>query len=452
MKKKNRNLFILLLVIAIGFQACKTKKKDNTITNLLLLSALAGSSTSGPKYEFSETTASVNAFISDYFGTGVDGYTIPDVTFSAAGPSNPTVIVQVEQEQTTGGNGIDFVQYEGTNSSSLFYTRNSVGGKTATALHWYGSDTSLYTSLLSNSNPVTISPSLNAGVGFIPIVISSSLPITVRKVRSLIAATAEESNFTPDSTTTDHSQRGMSKVWSTEKKINIHLIFVSGSNPSASETGIATAISRLTTLYTQDSVRVRPVITSTTLSDTAYLNLNSLDGDSLASGSLGGLFANNASVEKADALNIFFVKSETVVGGVLGVSGGLPGLPGKTGTRNSGMVVMFDSHLGTPGATPTDSELTLMGETIAHEAGHWLGLFHLVESNYATNQTTYYRDPISETPLCTQNPLNLANCNSTGLNNSGARNVMFYTGTTGFDQPRLTGEQGWILRRHPLVY
>ena len=452
MKNKWIKIILVLLVFFLGLPACKTKKKDNTLTSLLLLSALTGSATSGPKYEFSETTTSVNAIAdANYFGTGVPGYTIPDVTFSGTGPSNPTVIVQVEQDQTSGGYGVDFVQYEGTNNSALFFTRNNAGGQTGTVMHWYGSDTSPYTALLSNGNPVTISSTVNAGIGFIPIVRSSSLPITVRKVRSLIAATDEENSFTPDSSTSDHSQRGMSKVWSTEKKINVHLIFVSGSNPAASEAGIATAINRMTTLYTQNSVRIRPVITSTTLNNSAYLTLTSLDGDSLAAGSLGALFANNGSVEKSDALNIFFVKSDTV-GGVLGISGGLPGLPGKVGTRHSAMVVVFDTHLGTPGATPTDAELILMGETMAHEGGHWLGLSHLVEQNYAGTQTIYTRDPISETPLCTQGAIGLGDCDGTAVNNSGARNVMFWSGTSGFDQPRLTGEQGWVLRRHPLVY
>lgn len=449
MKNKWIKIIFVLLVFLLGLPGCRAKKKDNTLTSLLLLSALTGSASSGPKYEFSETTTSAfSSPITDYFGAGIAGYTIPDVTFSGTGPSNPTAIVQLEQNQTSGGVGLDFIQYEG---ASLFYTRNSTGEQTATVMHWYGSNSSLYTSLLSDGNPVSISSAFNAALGFVPIVRSNSIPVTVRKVRSLIPATSEENSFLPDSSNSDHSQRGMSKIWSTEKKINVHLIFVAGSNPAASEAGIATAITRLSSLYTQNTVRIRPVITSTTLNNAAYLTLTSLDRDSVAAGSLGGLFANNASVEKADALNIFFVKNDTV-SGVLGVSGGIPGLPGKVGTRNSAMVVVFDTHLGTPGATPTDSELTLMGETIAHEAGHWLGLYHLAESNYNSTQSVYNRDPISETPRCTQNPVSLVNCDGTAENNSGARNVMFWSGTAGFDQSRFTGEQGWVLRRHPLVY
>ena len=171
-----------------------------------------------------------------------------------------------------------------------------------------------------------------------------------------------------------------------------------------------------------------------------------------ASGSPGGLFVNTAYAQDPNAVNIYFVKSETAVGGVLGIAGGIPGLPGKTGTRNSAMVIIFDSHLGTAGASPSAAEQTLIGETIAHEAGHWLGMNHLVESVYNVTQNNYTRDGISETPRCAQTPVSLTNCDSTGENNSGARNIMFWAGMAGFSQPDLTGEQGWVLRRHPLVY
>ncbi|MBP7280802.1 MAG: hypothetical protein KBA66_04460 [Leptospiraceae bacterium] len=451
MKNKSIKIILVLLVFFLGLPACKTKKKDNTLTSLLLLSALTGSST-GPKYEFSETTTTATTLVgANALGAGIPGYAPSVVAFASVGTTNPSAIVQVEQEHSVGGAGIDFIQYFGDNGD-YFYSRNGVGVRIGNILHWYGRDTTTYTARLSDSNPVLTFPAVNYSANFFPVVPSNTLPVIIRKVRSLIPATAEENSFTPDSSTSDHSQRGMSKVWSTEKKINVHLIFVSGSNPAASEAGIATAINRMTTLYSQNSVRIRPVITSTTLSDSAYLNLTSLDGDSVAAGSLGGLFANNGSVEKADSLNIFFVKSENAVGGVLGVAGGIPGLPGKVGTRSSAMVVMFDSHLATPGATPTDAELTLMGETMAHEGGHWLGLFHLVESNYDTTQNTYNRDPISETPRCIQASITLAGCDGTAENNSGARNVMFWSGDIGFEKSGFTGEQGWVLRRHPLVY
>ena len=106
MKNKWIKIIFVLLVFLFGLPGCRAKKKDNTLTSLLLLSALTGSASSGPKYEFSETTTSANALAgSDYFGAGIAGYTIPDVTFSGTGPSNPTAIVQVEQNQTSGGVG-----------------------------------------------------------------------------------------------------------------------------------------------------------------------------------------------------------------------------------------------------------------------------------------------------------------------------------------------------------
>jgi hypothetical protein len=314
-------------------------------------------------------------------------------------------------------------------------------------MHFYGRDTTIFTTTATSVTPLG-----DHYTQFAVIAPSNALPVTVRSVRANVAATSEETNFTADTTTSDHSQRGMSKAWSTSKSLNFHLIFLSGSNPSASESGIATAISKLKTAYSQNTVKINPNITSTTITANDYLTLTSSSINSTAAGSLGGLFVNTSSAQNKDAVNIYFVKNATSPAGLLGVAGGIPGLPGKSGTRNSAMVVVFDNHLTTPGTSPNESEQTLLAETMAHEAGHWLGLFHLVESNYNGTQTIYTRDAISETPRCTGSPVNITNCNGTSENNSGAKNIMFWTGQTGFSQPDFTGEQGWVLRRHPLVY
>jgi hypothetical protein len=56
----------------------------------------------------------------------------------------------------------------------------------------------------------------------------------------------------------------------------------------------------------------------------------------------------------------------------LGISGGIPGPTGVHGTGHSGVVVAFDpAVIGSDGA--------LAGHVMAHETGHFLGLFHVTE-------------------------------------------------------------------------
>lgn len=401
----------------------------------------------GPRYEFQETTVTPTTANANYYGAGITGYSVV-VSGSTVGPFNPSEIFQAEQNHAVSNAYIDFQQR--VDSSGWFFSRNaplSASAQNGSTFHLYGATPNLYTSIAT-----TATASSTQTLNFAIIAPSNSLPMTYRRIRALIPASSEESNFSPDSTTVNYKLRGMSKVWSTEKRLNVNLIFISGSNPAASTTGIAEAITRMTDLYTQNTVRIRPVISSTTIVLPSYLTLTSLSTDTTATGSLGGLMVNTASAQRADALNIIFVKNETAVGGVLGISTGIPGLPGRVGTRQSGMVVMFDGHLASAGAVPSSAEQRLIGETMAHEGGHWLGLFHPVESNYDTTQNNYNRDAISETPLCTAAGVGLAACDFTAVNNAGSRNVMFWAGTAGFDQSDLTGEQGFVLRRHPLAY
>jgi len=75
----------------------------------------------------------------------------------------------------------------------------------------------------------------------------------------------------------------------------------------------------------------------------------------------------------------------------LGVAGGIPGT--IEATANTYVVVSWLAHAG-PNATFDDDEIRLMGETMAHETGHYQGLFHPVESSYK------YWDALPDTPQC----------------------------------------------------
>ncbi len=132
---------------------------------------------------------------------------------------------------------------------------------------------------------------------------------------------------------------------------------------------------------------------------------------------------------------------EPSFGTTLGVSGGIPG-PGFTpGTRHSGVAV---STLGAPALLP-DELAKGLGRTMAHEAAHFLGLFHTTESDGL-------HDPISDTLDCPvgnnangNDRLEFPECSS-----FDGDNLMFWDGRSSGIQ--LTDGQRLVLHRNPLIH
>lgn len=75
-----------------------------------------------------------------------------------------------------------------------------------------------------------------------------------------------------------------------------------------------------------------------------------------------------------------------------GVSAGIPGTIEATGSTF--VVISWLVHAGFNAEFDAD-EKRLMGETMAHEVGHYTGLYHPVESSYE------YWDALEDTPVCT---------------------------------------------------
>lgn len=126
-------------------------------------------------------------------------------------------------------------------------------------------------------------------------------------------------------------------------------------------------------------------------------------------------------LEDALSLNVFLVRD--IVGSVLGISQGIPGPAGLHGAPSSGIVVAADYY---------DQEPEWLGQVIAHEAGHYMGLFHTTETNRR------YHDPLADTPDCDD----LSTCEA-------RENLMFPYALQ--RPPSLTRQQAWVLRMNPLA-
>ncbi|MFK7986213.1 MAG: reprolysin-like metallopeptidase [Sandaracinaceae bacterium] len=122
--------------------------------------------------------------------------------------------------------------------------------------------------------------------------------------------------------------------------------------------------------------------------------------------------------EDPSRLNVFFVQ-DFLEEGTLGFAAGIPGPNGLQGTAASGVVISLDSHLDADG----ELDLDTMGETIAHEIGHQLGLFHTTEEDGEGH------DALEGTPECGAEFDDDADGSLTAEEcvGQGARNVMFWT-------------------------
>jgi hypothetical protein len=74
-----------------------------------------------------------------------------------------------------------------------------------------------------------------------------------------------------------------------------------------------------------------------------------------------------------------------------GIAGSIPGT--LLATQRSGVVLSWLANAGGDGVFDAD-DVRLYGETLAHEVGHYMGLFHPVESDY------YYYDALDDTAQC----------------------------------------------------
>ena len=130
-------------------------------------------------------------------------------------------------------------------------------------------------------------------------------------------------------------------------------------------------------------------------------------------------------------------------GGVFGIAASIPGPP--LPTAKSAVAVSLLAGAGSDGSFSSE-EVRLLGETFAHESGHFMGLFHPVDfvASFASDQ-----DPLGDTGSCSVR----SECES---NANLIENVMYFTPVVNdsgelVSQNKLTGQQRAVLNRYIAV-
>ena len=212
--------------------------------------------------------------------------------------------------------------------------------------------------------------------------------------------------------------------------INLYFVGVPGLTASAAESDddIADVIQVVRTIYGNMDVSAR-VANYIDASESVASNYSILRDFNDVYNLVATSTAPGPTKEDALSVNVFLINDFNIseAPGLLGVSTGIPGVAGLHGNSGAGLVFSTAS-LG--------DDNQQLGQTMAHEIGHFLGLRHTTEHGFLGN------DPITDTPECI-NP-NLANfC-------PDSDNFMFAFALGG-QQQKVTGGQEFVVRRNPLV-
>jgi hypothetical protein len=173
----------------------------------------------------------------------------------------------------------------------------------------------------------------------------------------------------------------------------------------------------------------------------------------------------------ANAVHVFLVDdlySETAPpdSTVVGIDGSIPGPSGVSGTIVSGAAVELGSNLETidgclAAFDPESCDPDFVAYVTAHEAGHWLGLWHVTEA-YAT-----LWDPLDDTATCDCPCLPSARRTAcanrleggeilpqyclAGSPCGGGDNLMFWLYVDGVSAGSTSPQQGRVMRLNPAV-
>ncbi|MBF0311078.1 MAG: hypothetical protein HQL56_16305 [Magnetococcales bacterium] len=194
---------------------------------------------------------------------------------------------------------------------------------------------------------------------------------------------------------------------------------------------VSAAMERLRSTYANNGVTVT-VNTPITISGSSYASVstnynNSTTGALISQGSAG-------------VVNLFFV--EDFLDGDTSLLGLVPNIPGSLGVAGNydGFLINVSAHL-----VGVNLDTSFLGDTAAHEMGHFMGLYHTTESDGSSY------DILDDTPRCTTDTNRDGLYSLSECLNSDGHNLMFWQGSSGTDQTTLTSDQQHVLRYSPIA-
>lgn len=145
-----------------------------------------------------------------------------------------------------------------------------------------------------------------------------------------------------------------------------------------------------------------------------------------------------------ESMAVFLVDAFTGSAGTLGFAGGIPAPSMVKGTGASGVVLSVAAHADGDGVPDT----TLLGETLAHELGHQLGLFHTTEAEGDSF------DLFPDTPECPATSFDRDDDGEVSAEECVGRDGQHLMFWISGDAPQtvISDQQGRMLRAQPAVH
>ena len=227
--------------------------------------------------------------------------------------------------------------------------------------------------------------------------------------------------------------------------LNIFLVDVGLDQATAvTDVALQTALAQLATIYSSIGIELGN-INYIVPASSEISELSVVDSTVGSDSELARLFRLSAGRNEL-AINVFLVRAivESIDGSLaLGISGGIPGPPGVHGTGHSGVVIGVD-----PSVVGTGSSAgSIIGQVMAHEIGHYLGLFHTRERDTPCATGT------GPTPAAPCAPFGGEDVISDTSRDDGS-NLMWYAlgGADGRTfNTNITAGQAFVLRRSAVV-
>ena len=353
----------------------------------------------------------------DQSGNGVNS----DIVFTQSASTNGSGVAEFDFQVADGVTKFSIVAEVNSNSVSFLEIEDDSGNN-------YLNPNSVQ--LSEGDTPISLINSVTVPSRAADPIVNSARIYTVR------AYASDSSGFSPESGVNIRlTVIGQQDSNLSNGTMNVNVFYVGSiAQSTESKNAVETAISEFTRIY-RDEANVAINIRELDM-DGPNLIPDPVDGSSIYTSASSQVTQPSISILVAGDISGF-------EGEIYGIAGGIPGPPKSS--IHSGVAVSLLTSAG-PNGTFSNTELRVLGETLAHETGHYLGLFHPADfnGNFVSNT-----DPLSDTQSCNS----LDSCDS---NNSLITNLMYATPIEDNNgglvpQNQLTSQQAGVVNRYIAV-